>query len=388
VLLTHTSYAAGIMDVGTKKGWPVFDWLTVGLTVTLAPFFLLSGMLLYRSFARATFTGKRHPALVPFFVRRGLRILPAYWVFVAIAMLTLNLKTITSPWQALRPFLLLHYFVDTQNDYYPGLEITWSVVTEVIFYLLLPIGAWLISRYARRVTDPAQQLRRIIWSLVPFPLIGLGWEIYTHMPSMGQYPIQMFWPPGFLGVLAIGMMFGAMSAYHEVTGKEPWLFRVVAKSPLSWWAAAFGVYILNCVKPLQAGPSGDWPPTSQALMDHVLFVVFGVLVMLPLIAPSARSRLMDGLLGNKVSQFLGRISFGVYLWHFPMMYFGFHMGALFGNPTQPMDAVIGTVGSWQLLGEVLIGSIILATLSHYLIERPAGRLGGRLVRQGAPTATL
>lgn len=388
VLLTHVTYAGGVMDVGDHKGWPVFNWLSVGLTVSLAPFFLLSGLLLYRPFVRATFTGGQRPALKPFFIRRLLRILPAYWTVTLAALLLINLETIDSLWDVLRPILLLQWFVDTQNAMIPGLEITWSVDAELTFYLLLPVAAWLINKYARRVSDPAQQLRRILWSLSPIVVLGLAWEVYVHLPFMGPYPVQMFWPPGFLGLMAIGMMFAALSAYHEATGREPAIYRLAAKWPLSWWVAAFGVYILNCVKPFSVAGDGDYPPLSQALMDQVLFLLFAVLLTVPLFAPDARSRFIEALLGNRPMRFLGRISFGIYLWHFPAMYFAFGMGNLFGTPPQPMFMVIGTIGFWQLIAEVLAITIILSTLSFYLIERPAARLGDRFLRSGVPTATL
>lgn len=385
VLLAHTAYFAGIMDVGPMKGIPVLNWLSVGLTIILTPFFLLSGMLLYKAFAKATFTGAAAPAAKPFLVRRLLRIVPTYWVMVAAVLLLINFTTIDSLWDVLAPVLGLHYFKN--SDYtglVPGLEISWSVVTEVIFYLLLPVAAALINRYARGAAgDPDRQLRRIVWSLAPFVLIGPAWEIYTHLPSMGAYPIEIFWPPMFLGVMAVGMMFGAMNAYHDVTGRVPKLYQLGAKSPLSWWAVAFGLYIVNCIRPFDKAGSGDYPPMSQALLDHVLTVLWGVLVMVPLISPVARSRVMEAVLGNKPAVFLGRISYGVYLWHFPVLYFMYGAGSLFGTPAMLMP---GQINTWLLLVEVLVGTVILATLTYYLVERPAGRLGGRLFKSGVPTA--
>ena len=97
---------------------------------------------------------------------------------------------------------------------------------------------------------------------------------------------------------------------------------------------------------------------------------------------------MEAVLGNPVTRYLGRISFGIYLWHFPAMYFAFGMGALFGTPPQPMFMVIGQLSFWQLITEVLAITIILSSLSFYLVERPLGRLGSRLFRSGTPTATL
>ncbi|WP_084735896.1 acyltransferase family protein [Actinophytocola xinjiangensis] len=386
VAFAHTAYFAGVMDVGPLKGVPVLNWLTVGLTIILTPFFLLSGMLLYKGFAKATFTGGSAPNVKTFLVRRLLRIVPMYWVMIVACLLLLNLSAIDGLWYVISPLLGLHYFKNTDyTGLIPGLEITWSVVTELMFYLLLPIAAALINRYARKVAgDPKRQLRRMLWSMAPFVLLGPAWEIYTHLPSMGLYPIEIFWPPMFLGVMAIGMMLGALNAYQDVTGEVPWLYRAAGRSPLSWWVAAFGLYILNCVRPFDKAGSGDYPPMSQALLDHVSTVIWGVLVLVPLVSPVARSRLMDAVLGNRVSVFLGRISYGIYLWHFPMVYLWLGAGSVFGTAAMAMP---GMANGW-LLAQVLASSIVMATVSFYVVERPLGRLGGRLFRTGTPTAAL
>ncbi|GAA0948325.1 acyltransferase [Nonomuraea longicatena] len=386
VLLAHVTYMGGVMDVGPYKGWPFFNWVAVGLTVWLSPFFLLSGLLLYRPFVKATFADTSAPKSKPFFVRRLLRILPGYWLVVIASLLLINLPAIDSVWYVLRPLLITQWYDGGEVFMIPGLEITWSVAAELSYYLILPLGAWLINKFARRAADPDGKLRRIVWSLVPVVVLGVAWEIYVHLPIFPPYPVQMFWAPGFLGLMAIGMMFAALTAHQELTGREPVLYRLARKSPLMWWGAAFGVYVLNCVKPFYIAGDGGYPPASQATMDHLLFVIFAVLATVPLFAPGARSRFMDAVLGNPVSRFLGRISYGIYLWHFPAMYAAYRLGSVFGTEVKPMAMLIGTVNFWQYLAEVLVITIVLATLAFYLVEEPVARLGNRLVRSRVPAA--
>jgi len=62
-------------------------------------------------------------------------------------------------------------------------------------------------------------------------------------------------------------------------------------------------------------------------------------------------------------RFLGRISYGVYLWHIAIIYFW--NGSLFAGPAW-LEAV------------VLPLSVLAATVSFYLVEHPAMKLRERL----------
>jgi len=381
----HTAYAAGLTAEGERTEVGIWGILTAGLTVTLAPFFLLSGSHLYRPFARATLAGTTRPPVRQFYARRVLRIVPAYWLVVAAVLLLINLNSVSNVWYVLRPVLALHLYFDT-DAWVPAMEPLWTVVTELTFYLVLPLMAALINLYARSVTDPARRLRRMLWPLAGIVVLAASWIVYTHLPFMGSYPIENMWPPGFMGLLAVGMMFGAASAYRDVTGQEPGFYRLVASRPLAFWVAAVGVYLLNSFKPLGGAASSDYPPLHVAMVDHVLFLLFAVLVTAPLIVSSSRSQVMDAVLGNPVVKYLGRISYGIYLWHFLVLYLAFGYGNVFGTDPLPMMALPGTPGWWELISITLGGTLVLATLSYYAVERPVARWGARLARTSLPTA--
>ena len=59
------------------------------LRLALVLFFVLSGYLLWRHFARATFEGGRRVDLWQYVKRRAARIVPAYWAAMAGAVLLL-----------------------------------------------------------------------------------------------------------------------------------------------------------------------------------------------------------------------------------------------------------------------------------------------------------
>src|SRR6476661_10432506 len=76
VLATHAAVFAGLETSGGTTTGQYAARLDAGVAV----FFVISGCLLYRPFARARLTGAQTPATGPYAWRRFLRIFPAYWV--------------------------------------------------------------------------------------------------------------------------------------------------------------------------------------------------------------------------------------------------------------------------------------------------------------------
>src|SRR5436190_20172908 len=130
ILTTH------VWDYGTPNGGP--GRINVGLLhpafavlgLAVALFFTLSGFLLYRRFAAAIIGGGRQPSVRYYARARILRIIPAYWVILAIAGLIFGavLVPTLNGGRALgnlvdHPRALIADFLLTQN-YAPGTNIT------------------------------------------------------------------------------------------------------------------------------------------------------------------------------------------------------------------------------------------------------------------------
>ena len=85
--------------------------------------------------------------------RRALRILPAYWLVVLVALPVLNPGPARHAWPWVQYLLLVQNY-----DPHPwwagtgaaGLAQDWSLVVEVSFYLVLPVLAALLAWYAGR----------------------------------------------------------------------------------------------------------------------------------------------------------------------------------------------------------------------------------------------
>jgi peptidoglycan/LPS O-acetylase OafA/YrhL len=362
VLTTHVAFSSGQLGWADHPGNGVWGILLNKLEVSLPIFFVLSGTLLYRQFALNTLGAIRKPALKPYFWRRFLRVMPGYWLLAVVALPVLNHQYIHSWWQVVRPMLILQVY---QHDaYVAGMEQTWSLATEVAFYFTLPLIAWGLHRIARKVADPVHRARRILWSLSVALPIGFAMCWYDHLPSLGSYPIQNTWPIENMGFIAIGMALATMSASAEVAPDRVLApYRLVVRHPVLCWAGALAVYILCCASPVGDQSRADYPPLAQSLVNQILYLAFGLLAVAPLTVPHARSGFIEAVLTNPLMRYIGRISYGIYLWHIALIYFW--NGSLFGAPAY-LEAVI------------LPLSIGAATISFYLVENPAMKLRERL----------
>jgi peptidoglycan/LPS O-acetylase OafA/YrhL len=340
--------------------------IAAGQVGAIGPFFVMSGLFLYRPFVKVTLAGAKRPALGQFFARRVARLLPGFWLLVAFCLLMLNFSNIHGPWYVLRPFLLMEIY---DFQYYAGMDVVWTVPTEIQFYLALPILAWVGHLLARRATDPAAKARRMLYPLILLVVVQLGWTIYVN-GAFAKWPPQYYYPLSVSGLFAIGMAMAIWTVLADVQPKkEPKFFAFARKRPNWFWIGALVVYAINCFQPFAVAGTADWLSPQAAVVRAVLLLAFSFLVMVPLVVPRATSKTMTATLGSRVTRYLGRISYGIYLWHFAVMYMVFRSGSIFGKLV-PINLEIGRFGYWELLVPTLLGTIAIASLSYFLLERP------------------
>jgi peptidoglycan/LPS O-acetylase OafA/YrhL len=276
----------------------------------LVLFFVLSGFLLYRPFLRG------RVELRSYFARRAVRIAPAYWVALAGAVLLLWGGEST-PGIRLPDLSSLGLFaVFGQN--FSGATImqlnpvTWTLCVEVGFYLLLP----LVAR------------RNLILTLVA---VGLGWNLVVYELHAGQVLAKAL--PAFLPYFAVGM--------------------AVARWPLRRWPVVWAITGAALV-----AANGMWHsvaapravnPMLAVLADFPAAVGFGLLV-------SAAAG--GGLTWLGRLSWVGVRSYGLYLWHVPLILFLRRLDLL------PLSFV-------PALLLVLPVSLGVAALSWRFVERPA-----------------
>lgn len=375
IMFVHVAFATIVLS--SAAGPPpagIWSILAAGEGGSLGPFFILSGMLLYRPFVRMTLTGAERPRLGRYFARRAARILPACWLVMAASLLVLNLDQINGVWDVLRPFLLLQVY---DSHYYAGMDVLWTVPTEVQYYLALPLIVWATHGIAARFAGDVVRQSRVLL-VVPAVLIVVQfvWTAWLHGTYDTWTPL-FFYPLGIVGVFGMGMAFAVWSVRTEVApDTAPRYFALARRRPNLFWLGALAVYAVNCAQPFAVPGTADWVGAPAATVRTVLLLLFTFFVMAPLCVPGATSRFMERVLTNPPMRYLGRISYGLYVWHFFVMYLVFGSGSIFGE-TVPVQMLLGKFGFWELYLPTLVGTIVLSTLSWYLVENPIIRVVDR-----------
>ena len=217
MLLTHVGGLTGYTLTGTPASW-VLSRGDVGVPI----FFSLSGLLLYRRWAAAALAGGRTGAVAVYLRRRALRILPAYWAVVLIALPVLNPGAARHAWPWIQYLLLIQNY-----DSHPwwsgtgatGLAQAWSLVVEASFYLVLPLLAAALTWFACRGTsagDVSRRARRLLIGIAALAASSVGWEV------LGYYPRPSLWSEGTLPPLLIWFCTGmAMAVALAWAAAEP-----------------------------------------------------------------------------------------------------------------------------------------------------------------------
>ncbi len=316
-------------------GWPASGYLGVDVFFVVSGF-VITGLLL-RERDRTGRTRMR-----TFYARRARRILP-------LAFLVLALTVVTSAWAFSGPrleeirtdtlwaalFAANWRFADVGSDYFalgetPSPELHfWSLGVEEQFYLVWP---WLLAGAAAVGLRFARDRTRAAIAGLSVVVVGasLAWAAVQAGadPTTAYYSsVTRAWELGLGAALAC-----VPAAVVRLPG--------TARAIVSW----AGLAVVLASFAVLADVS---PPFPAALLPAA-----GTLAILAAgIGRSVRSAV---LLTSPVSRYLGDISYGLYLWHFPLVVL--------------LPLVIPASATERVL--VLGLTLGLAATSYHLLERP------------------
>ena len=363
VVATHVGFQTG-QSQGSGPLAPFLARLDFGVTL----FFLLSGYLLYRPFAAAAVHGGPPPPTVAFWWRRALRILPAYWLAVVVTLgLLSDRASSATDWVS---YLLLIQTYDG-HDTNDALTQLWTLAVEMAFYALLPVLAALVGTAALRRLNPLTRQWVLLGGLLATALI---WQQLTRLVSAPATE-ALLWFPADLDWFAAGMLLAVVSV--APAGASPRLGRPLvsaAREPVTCFVIGGLAFWLSTL-PL-GGPLGLMPPTDwQWTLKHLLYLVAALFLLLPLTLGDGAT--IGRVLAVPGAVLLGELSYGVYLWHLPLLRFFARRGhfASFHGPF--LILFVETAGA----------ALAVAAVSWFVVERPLLRRFSRRTTSGpAPVA--
>lgn len=274
-------------------------------------FFVLSGFLLYGPFASAALGGRASVALVPYLRRRAARIVPAYWVCGAgcLALYAMvGYGSITPSAHELPVFALFlqNYDPSTMGRLNP---VMWTLGVEVAFYALLPLVGWLALRLGSR-------MRPQVLLVVALIAVSPAWNVAGLARDWG--PVLERALPAYLGAFGLGMLVALWAQWRR--GREP----LGPGATLALLAAGVGVVAADATWSengwwLAGGLFGaSWlgPSVQVALLGH-LGSASGFALLIA--AAAGGSGPAVGWLAWRPLAAIGLVSYGVYLWHLPLL---------------------------------------------------------------------
>jgi peptidoglycan/LPS O-acetylase OafA/YrhL len=294
-------------------------------------FFVVSGYLITSVLMNDLESGRY--SVARFYQRRILRIFPALIVMlVVVAVVSVfvyfpsDLRSVG--WQLLTSaaFVSNFYFWSEAGYFTAAAETqpllhTWSLAVEEQFYIFFPLLLFVLFRYARK------HLVVILAVLSVVSLIASIVLTYRDQPTAFYLLPTRAWELGVGAILSI------------VVGRS------LTHRPNGWVAFVGALLILVPVLVYQSGnpPFPGW---------SAVFPVVGT----ALVIGWAEGSLVGKILSSRPVAYIGKVSFSLYLWHWPIIVF--------------YKAVSGpALAGWEMLG-LGLASLACGVVSTEFVERP------------------
>jgi peptidoglycan/LPS O-acetylase OafA/YrhL len=329
---------------GTTKSWVVvsrFGWTGVDLFFVLSGF-LVAGLLLDERKKRGQANVGR------FLVRRGFKIYPSFWAFLAA---TLAFAALTG--RSYRPLQVACELLFLQN-YGPNIWVhTWSLAVEEHFYFLLAAA---FAYWQRRPARAADGLRALCVGAAAVLVAILAARCLVFFVAPSRYKFVYRGTHARIDALVFGAFLAAL--YHR---ERPRLRDAVTRH--RW--RLLGLSALGALPVFVLGSEHAY---TRTVGFTFLYLFYGAVLLATLFAEEA---LLAGPLRRVAGALaaVGRHSYGIYLWHpLAIDVAGTLVGEELGFPNPVAH-----------LGVFLAISIAAGVALSHLIEEPFLALRERLV---------
>ena len=379
-LAVLTAHCWGHFAPGTTPSGAA-QLLSQGLVV----FFAMSGLLIYLPFVRDIATGEQRVAVQSYARRRLARVYPAYLVIFLITNFALQASYVTNAVDSATagtdkgsgmltdpgPLLLNLGLLQTffPHTIQTGINPSWSLTTELCFYVLLPLLAIPLVRHARGSSRRAFAIAMAPPAfLLVVGLAGRAWaeHLYRGRPELGAFSAEF----GANGVAVLSRSILALADNFAFGMAVAVVFVWMERGSLATWSRRRVVFAGSLVI-AAGGLLGLLVHDSHPWFMGTFIALASAALLLLIVEPTARGTdsALVRVAGFRPLVYVGEISLSVYLWHYPMILLASRWN-LVGD-----DSALSMAWSPVLVGAA---SILLGSMTYRWIERPA--MSGRTAR--------
>lgn len=307
-------------------------WGWIGVQFLL----VISGFVIAYSFRDGRVTSG---SVANFLIRRVVRLSPPYLVTLLLILLlhgiAVSLGWFPSPldeppsWRRVASHLIYAQDLLGFSNLSAGL---WTVCIEIQFYVLFGVGLLVAQRVWPVVTNgQAAASPRVLVSLFS-PLAVMSLFVWCNQPALEHYVFYFF-----------GLFFMGMVTWWVLDGRIPH----------GWYWATVGFFVARLL----------WQWKSE--------VMIGLIASLTIFSVGRSGHLHDWL-NFRWLQYLGKISYSLYLIHYAVSHVVTQVGwaLLNGSPSPPLAAAC--------LAIAMASSIVAAHFLYVWVEAPSMRWAARL----------
>lgn len=322
-------------------------------------FFVLSGFLITRILIQSKLKddqfGRSHWFSVKqFIIRRSIRIFPIYFLSI-FALYYFDVPPVRDTL-----FWCLTYSTNLYiaiNQHWMGtIDHLWSLAVEEQYYLVFPYLILFL---------PTRYYLKLLWIMI---VISIGFRLYFYFHG-SPWLIQYVLMPTALDCFGLG---GLMAYYFTFKKKE--VFEKIADG--RFVILSFIVYII-CVAltQIQQKETHQVYNFGNLVAERFLAAVFCFFLIAKAVA--GYTGLIKWFFENSICQYLGRISYGIYLYHnFIYNFYHTPQTSIVLKGLHKIQRIIPEFSQsigFELLYFLII-TVVLASLSWYCIEKPINYL--------------
>ncbi|MFT8348764.1 acyltransferase family protein [Clostridium saccharoperbutylacetonicum] len=273
-------------------------------------FYVLSGFLLFKPFCEMYYTNSGKIDIKKYFIKRALRILPVYYVFIALSVILTNPNYISTA--GLKIILINAFFM--QNFFInivPLLNgVAWTLAIEVQFYILLPLIARFFYGKRNKIALPLTILfvlgyRLLLYVIMKPALTGIDFPFYYAT----EYNIL-----GCIDNFAIGMTIANIYLYYKNNecSYPKWISinkYMIGILPINIAILSYNYYSWRF------GNSISQSALFTFFFDIYSYMSYASLFIYVLFYESKLKK----ILSSNILRIFGVIGYSVYIWHLPIL---------------------------------------------------------------------